>query len=151
MLLIFNYSAQTVSDYTSFYNDIVPKLDTIAVNKTQFYGQNFSNFYNELLNKNITVVGLNYDTKADPDLKYYVLRLYFSDIEMNIIALNNSFQYPWISITFENEIPTQIKNMVLQGQGQWNSTFLQFFANMKIEKILFVGTNGHNSTNWTGK
>jgi len=29
---------------------------------------------------------------------------------------------------------------------QWNSTISQFFSNMKIEKIEFIGLNGYNST-----
>lgn len=41
--------------------------------------------------------------------------------------------------------------MVLQNHGLWNSTFVQFFSNIKIEKIKFVGVNGYDSTDWTGK
>ena len=53
LLFIFSCKAQTTTDYINFYNDVVPKLNTIIPNKTQFYGQNFSNFYNELLSKNV--------------------------------------------------------------------------------------------------
>jgi len=151
VFLISNCNAQTVSDYTTFYNDIVPKLNTIAVNKTQFYGQNFSNLYGELLNKNISIVKLSCGSKGDPNSQFFVLDLFFEDSGMWSVATDNTFQYPWISITFENEIPSQVKNLVLQNQGQWNNTFVQFFSNMKIEKIMFVGVNGYNSTNWTGK
>ncbi len=157
ILLIFNvlffYSckAQATNDYVTFYSNVVPKLNTIVPNKTQFYGQNFSNFYNELLNKNIQIIKLGYDYKTDPGSKYYVLRLFFEDDDLWSVASNNDYQYPWISITFENEIPNQIKTMVLQNQGQWNTTFVQFFSNMKIEKIKFVGINGYDSANWTEK
>ncbi|CAH0128090.1 hypothetical protein SRABI04_00199 [Chryseobacterium sp. Bi04] len=54
-------------------------------------------------------------------------------------------------ITFESEIPSQIKNMVQEYNGVWTSIFTQFFANMKIEKIEFGGINGYNSNDWSGK
>lgn len=143
--------AQTANDYITFYNGVVPKLNTIAVNKTQFYGQNFSSFYNELLSKQIGVVKFGCGAKADPDSKYYILDLFFEDSEMWSVATNNPFQYPWVSITFQDEIPEQIKTMIRQNHGEWNNTFVQFFANMKIEKIKFVGVNGYNSNDWEGK
>lgn len=146
-----SYKAQTNNDYIAFYNGVVPTLNTIAVNKTQFYGHNFSTFYNELLTKNVNVVSLSYGTKIDPSSEYFILDLFFEDSDMWSIATQNKYQYPWISITFENEIPNQIKNMVLQNQGQWNNTFVQFFANMKIEKIKFVGINGYDNIDWQGK
>ncbi|WP_344827684.1 hypothetical protein [Chryseobacterium ginsenosidimutans] len=151
LLFIYNCKAQTTNDYITFYNNVVPKLNTIVPNKTQFYGQNFSNFYNELLNKQLNVVNFSCDTKIDPSSKYYVLRLFFEDSDLWSVATDNPFQYPWISITFENEIPNQIKNMILQNHGEWDNTFVQFFSNMKIEKIKFIGINGYNSTDWSEK
>lgn len=153
-IMFFQYNAckaQTANDYISFYNEIVPKFNTIAITKTQFYGQNFSNFYNELLSKNINILKLSYDYKTNPGTKYYILDLFFEDSEMWSVATANTFQYPWISITFENEIPSQIKNMVVQSHGEWNSNFAQFFSNMKIEKIKFIGVNGYDSNDWSGK
>ena len=147
----YNCKAQTVNDYVTFYNDIVPKLNTLAPTKIQFYGQDFSNFHNELLNKNINIVHLSYDYKIHPSTKYYVLYLFFEDSGMWSVASANTFQYPWISLSFENEIPSQIKNMVLQSQGKWDSNFAQFFSNMKIDKIKFIGVNGYDNNDWTGK
>jgi hypothetical protein len=77
--------------------------------------------------------------------------LFFEDSDLWSVATDNPFQYPWISITFENEIPNQIKNMILQNHGEWDNTFVQFFSNMKIEKIKFIGINGYNSTDWSEK
>ncbi|MCQ9634519.1 hypothetical protein MP477_06075 [Chryseobacterium sp. WG23] len=148
---IHNYKSQSVNDYIIFYNSITPKLNTIASNKTQFYGQNFSKFYSELSNKYITVVNLSYDSKTDTGKKYYILRLFFCDSNMDKPALDNKFQIPWITITFQDEIPPQIKNMVQKSNGVWTSIFTQFFANMKIEKIDFIGVNGYNSNDWSGK
>ena len=143
--------AASVDDYITFYNEVTPKLNTVAPIKTQFYGKNFSEFNTELINKNINIVNLGYDSKTDTGIKYYKLRLFFCDSNMDKPALDNKFQIPWITITFQDEIPPQIKNMVLQYHGEWNSTFVQFFSNMKIEQIDFVGGNGYNSNDWSGK
>ncbi|MDH6252194.1 hypothetical protein M2347_001921 [Chryseobacterium sp. H1D6B] len=151
IFFIHHFKAQSVNDYITFYNGVVPKLNTIASNKTQFYGQNFSKFNTELINKNINVVGLSYDSKTDIGIKYYLIRLFLSDSNMDKPALDNKFQIPWITITFQDEIPSQITNMVSQNHGEWNSTFIQFFSNMKIEKIDFIGVNGYNSSDWSGK
>ncbi|UZT98595.1 hypothetical protein ODZ84_03205 [Chryseobacterium fluminis] len=144
ILFIFNCRAQTTTDYINFYNTVVPKLNSIIPNKTQFYGQNFSNFYNELQSKNISIVGFIHDTKIKPSTKYYVIALFFCDKGMLNIASENSYQYPWAKITFVNEIPNQIEDMVRQYNAQWNPTFTQFFANMKIEKIEFTGVKGYS-------
>ena len=89
---------------------------------------------------------LSYDYKTDYDTKYHILRLYFNDNSYWHTATQNSFQFPSVSVIFENEIPKQIENMVYQSHGQWNFTFEQFFANMKIQEIIFIGMNGYNST-----
>lgn len=148
---IYNCKAQTTNDYVTFYNGVASKLNEVAIYKTQFYGQNFSNFYNELLNKNIAIIDISVDAKTDPGTKYYILRLYFSDSNMETIATSNSFRYPWVSITFQNEIPNQIKGMILQYHGEWNNNFVQFFSNLKIESIRFLGINGHNSNDYSAK
>jgi len=147
LFFIYNCKAQTTNDYINFYNDVVPKLNTIVPIKTQFYGQSFSSFYNELQNKNINIVLISYDVKDDTRNELYVLKLYFGNMNMwNIASDNSSFWFPSVDITFENEIPSQIKDMVRQYQGQWNPTFLQFFSSMKIEKIEFISINGYNSS-----
>lgn len=146
LFFIYSCKTQTTNDYIIFYNDVVPKLNLLVPNKTQYYGQNFSSFNNELINKNVNIVLLNYDTKVDNDTKYYILRLYFTNINMWDIASDNSFQLPAISITFENEIPKQIENLAKQNNMKWNATIAQFFSNMKIESIRFIGLNGYNST-----
>ena len=145
LFCMYNCKAQTTTDYINFYNDVVPKLNLLVPNKTQYYGQNFSNFYNELQNKNINVVMLNYDSKTDTSEKYYTLRLFFSDINMWDVASDNLYRFPILDITFENQIPSQIMNMVKQADSKWNANFVQFFSNMKIEKIEFIGMHGYNS------
>src|SRR5438128_934319 len=113
LFFIYNCKAQTITtnDYIAFYNDVVPKLNSIVPIKTQFYGQNFSNFYNELQNKNIDIVLFDYDTKTDPGTKYHILRLFFSDNNMWSIASENSFRFPKVVVTYKNEIPQQIETL----------------------------------------
>jgi hypothetical protein len=151
LLFTLSCKSQTVSDYITFYNNLVPKLNTMVPNKTQYYNQNFSNFYNELQNKNINITLITYYPKVIPDTKYYVLNIHFVEHIMWNISIDNSFQLPFISITFQNEIPSQIDQLSIQSQGRWNTTIAQFFANMKIEKIEFVGINGYNNPDRTIK
>jgi len=151
LFFIYSCKAQTANDYITFYNDVVPKLNSIVPNKTQFYGQNFSNFYNELQNKNIEIIMINCDTKLEESKEYYIIDLYFCDETMLSLASGNSFRYPWVSITFQNEIPNQIADMVKQNHSQWNNSFVQFLSDRKIEKIKFIGVRGYDSTDYSAK
>jgi hypothetical protein len=146
ILFLFSCKAQTTTNYITFYNDLVPKLNSMVPNKTQYYNQNFSNFYNELQNKNIDIVFLLYDPKVIPGTKYYVLKLFFTENMMWRLAVDNDYQLPAISITFQNEIPPQIDQLSEQSHGRWDYNISQFFANMKIESIRFIGLNGYDST-----
>ncbi|SHG24914.1 hypothetical protein SAMN02787073_3789 [Chryseobacterium vrystaatense] len=143
--LSYNCKAQGATEYINFYNVITPKLNSIASNKAQFYGQNFSNFYSELQNKNMGIAVFNYEAKTDPGTKYYVLTLIFTEINIWSLAMKNSFQYPMVAITFENEIPKQIDDIAKSNHLKWNDSIAQFFADMKIEKIEFIGINGYDS------
>ncbi|UZT98593.1 hypothetical protein ODZ84_03195 [Chryseobacterium fluminis] len=144
ILIICSSKAQTTTDYINFYNTVVPKLKSITPGKTQFYGQNFLSFYNEMLSKNISPVGWIYDSKIKPSTKYYKLTLFFCDMGMLRIARENSFQHPWVTITFADEISSQVESLMTQQHSQWNLTTAQFFSNMKIEKIEFTGVKGYN-------
>lgn len=148
---IYSCKAQTTNDYIAFYNDLAPKLNTMVPNKVQYYNQNFSNFYSELQNNNINIIFLLYEPKVIPGTKYYVLTLYFTENKMWRLAIGNTFQIPSISITFQDEIPSQINQLSAQSHGRWNSSIAQFFANMKIEKIEFVGVNGYDNPDRTIK
>ncbi|WP_292009576.1 hypothetical protein [Chryseobacterium sp.] len=148
-LITGNIKAQTASDYINFYNDIVPKLNSIIPNKTQFYGKPFSNFYSELQNKNINVKGWIFDPKIVPSTKYYVLKIFLCDVNMLGAASRNSFVYPLIIITFEEEIPSQVVSLMEQNHAVWNPTVAQFFSSLKIEKIEFSGVKGYNVKDWS--
>jgi hypothetical protein len=151
LFFIFNCRAQTADEYINFYNDVPPKLNSIIPNKTQFYGQPFSDFYNKLQTKNINIALISYDAKNDIDKELYVLKLYFNNINMWNTASDNSFWFPSVDVTFQNGISPQIIDMVRQYRGQWNQNFLQFFSSMKIEKIEFISVNGYNSSDRTVK
>ncbi|UZT98597.1 hypothetical protein ODZ84_03215 [Chryseobacterium fluminis] len=151
ILIICSSKAQTTTDYINFYNTVVPKLKSITPGKTQFYGQPFSIFYNELQNRNINLVGLVYDTKIKPSTKYHVVSLFFCDATMISIASKNSFRYPIINITFEDEIPSHIISAIEQNNSRWNTSLIQLFSNLKIENIKFIGINGYESSDRTIK
>ena len=149
LFFIYNCKAQTTNDYITFYNDVVPKLNSIVPNKTQFYGQNFSNFNTELQSKNLDIISWFHDTKISPSTKYYVLKLFFSDRSMLKISSDNSFQYPLVVITFENEIPSQVIDLMEESRGEWTYNSQLFFANMKIESIDFIGVKGYDSDDYS--
>ncbi|NML56541.1 hypothetical protein [Chryseobacterium cheonjiense] len=150
-LLIYSCKSQTTNDYITFYNNLVPKLNSLVPNKIQYYNQNFSNFNTELQNNGINIISFTYYPKVIPGIQYYVLNLNFIELDMWKIASENSYRRPFISITFQDEIPSQIDQLSIQSQGRWNPTIAQFFANMKIEKIEFVGINGYNNPDRTIK
>ncbi|GAA5097711.1 hypothetical protein GCM10023210_33020 [Chryseobacterium ginsengisoli] len=149
LFFIYNCKAQTTSDYITFYNDVVPKLNSIVPNKTQFYGHNFSNFNTKLKNKNVEIVRWFQDTKISPSTKYYVLKLFFFDRSLLSVASDNDFNFPRVIITFENEIPSQVQNLMVESRGDWTYNVQQFFANLKIEKIEFTGVKGYDSHDYS--
>lgn len=151
LILSINCKSQTVLDYVNFYNEITPKLNVLADNKSQYIGQNFSLFNNAIYNNNISIISIGYHSKVASSKRYYILALEFCNDDLFFIGLDNEYQVPVVYVTFENEIPSSIKSMVLQYKGEWNSAFEQFFANMKIEKIKFTGVNGYYSNNRTPK
>ncbi|WP_292009578.1 hypothetical protein, partial [Chryseobacterium sp.] len=115
----------------------------------QFYGKPFSNFYSELQNKNISVKGWIFDPKIVPGTKYYVLTLFFSDMSLLRVAKENSFRSPRMSVTFEDEIPSQVVSLMEQNHAVWNPTVAQFFSSLKVEKIEFSGVKGYNVKDWS--
>ncbi|UPQ75086.1 hypothetical protein [Chryseobacterium nepalense] len=150
ILFLLNCKAQTATDYINHYNDVVPKLNGIIPNKIQFYNQNFSSLQNEMLNKNVQPNGWIYDTKISSSNKYYVLKLFFVDMAMLRVSSKNSFQYPLVIITFENEIPfPQVQSLMEQYHAVWDPNVAQFFSNMKIEKIEFTGVKGYDSEDYS--
>ncbi|KMQ69411.1 hypothetical protein ACM39_04845 [Chryseobacterium sp. FH2] len=151
LFIIKNYSAQNVNDYIAFYNVTAPKLNSIAINKAQYYNQNFSNFYSDLVNKNLLITTIGVHGKTDTSPQNYILHLNFSDDNIWSFASDNKFQYPSIWITFENEISNQVNVAIKQNYGEWNNTLTQLFSNMKIVNIEIAGANGYNSTDWTSK
>lgn len=137
--------------YLNFYNSISPKLNELVPNKTQFYNQNFLNFYNEILSKNLVVQRISTDGKIDNSKQHYVLTLHFCDYGINSFAADKGYQYPVVRITFQNQIPDSTTNLVKQNQAYWNSTLLNEFSNILIESIEFGGINGYNNSNRTPK
>lgn len=141
-------SQTTLNDYITFYNGVSSKLNIIVPNKAQFINQNFSNFYLELKNKNIIIKNIGTSSKEANSPKDYLLSLYFSDSDITNFVFNKNvftYQYPVVWITFQNEIPPEVNNVIRSYYGDWNENVAQLFSNMKIEKIEFVGINGYNN------
>jgi len=88
-----------------------------------------------------------YDSKIFDSKDSYILRIYFTNNENRIYAVNNHYQFPTISILFKNKIPGEIEKLTEQFHGEWNEDTAKFFSNMEIEKIDFYGINGMESMN----
>ncbi|UZT98596.1 hypothetical protein ODZ84_03210 [Chryseobacterium fluminis] len=151
LFLICNCKAQIVNNYINFYNHTISNLNPIISTKSQYYNLPFSNFYNELQNRNINIQGWFYDTKISPSTKYYVLKLFLSDLNMLNIASENSYHDPRISITFKDEIPNQVQTLMERNHSQWNPVVAQFFSDIKVESIRFIGVRGYDSTDYSAK
>jgi hypothetical protein len=149
VFISFNCNAQRINDtaYINYYNSLVPTLNAMATTKTQFYGQTFNSFYAHILNNNLTIVSIGVDSKVANSRFDYVLTLQFASDTMICYGIDKGYQHPKIRITFANAMPAEIKDMLLQYKGFWNTTYQQFFSNMVIESIAFGGTNGYNSPN----
>lgn len=151
--IIFSYicTAQNITtlQYVNYYNRITPKLNVIRQNKTQYYNQNFSMFYNRLVSQNLSVGKIGIQNKMATSNDMYTLALYFEDFNMASFGIEKEFQCPVVYVTFVNEIPKQINAMLRQYEGNWNSNFANFFSNMTVESIEFVGVNGYNSSDRT--
>jgi len=153
LIFVCSCNAQRVTQqqYINFYNEVTPKLNQIVPNKTQFYNQNFSSLYSEILNKNIIVDNIGVETKKANSKQLYILVLHFADDRILFYGADKQFQCPSIWITFTNEIPNQIYTMIQQNEGKWNSNYVTYFSNMVIEKIEFVGINGYKNPDRTVK
>jgi hypothetical protein len=149
VFISFNCTAQRINDasYINYYNSVVPTLNAMATTKTQYYGQNFSAFYTAILNNNLTIVSIGVGPKISNSRLNYELTLQFASDTMVCYGIDKGYQHPVIRITFTNAMPAEIKDMLLQYKGFWNTTYQQFFSNMVIESIAFGGTNGYNSPN----
>ena len=151
LLAFSSVKAQTVNDYINFYNIISPKLNAVAAVKSNYIHQDFSLFLNKLNTENIMINRVSYYPRNSSTEKIYTISLWFTNIDLREVASDQSYQLPIVWITFENEVPQSLVNMVLQYQGKWNLQFEQFFKNMKIEKIKFIGINGYNNPDRTPK
>ena len=58
----------------------------------------------------------------------------------------NKYQFPIITITFQEEIPYEFRALTVKYEGKLNEEVKTFLSNRKIEKIDFYGINGLKNT-----
>lgn len=139
-------SAQS-AEYRKFYNDVAPKLRTMAEYKKQYYGKEFSEFYKELGKKNLKV--LSHSTSSISDGPYrgenIILNLYFTDYDTQSYAYHNKYAEPSISILLFEEISPEIQKLGRKYRGVWNDEVYQLVRNKKIREIEFLDLEGVNN------
>lgn len=150
-LLSLQFCNAQQNEYFKFYNQITPKLQEIAKNKTQYYNGKFSDFNVTFQNHNVTIKKFGYGPKIFNSKDNYVLNIYFTDQESLGYASDHRYQFPIINITFTEKIPDVIKDLAIKYEGKWNNDMLVFFSNQHIEKIDFYGINGVTSSDRKGR
>lgn len=136
--------SQNKERYINDYNKSVPKLQQIAAAKQQFCKNNFSKFLSIIEKKEVKIDNYTYlERGLSP--KIYDIILNFTSLDDSIVAEKNNYLSPYIVITFENQIPDEIRQLTLKYHGELTQEVKDFFADRKIEKIEFYGINGLNS------
>ena len=141
-----NCKSQDAQKYIAQYEESVPKLQQLAEEKNKFYGKNFSIFVDELEKNKIKIFNFGYDGKIAGSPKIYVVRFWFNDIGAIDMVQKNKYQFPIITITFQEEIPYELRALTVKYEGKLNEEVKTFLSNRKIEKIDFYGINGLKNT-----
>lgn len=130
-------------EYEKIYNDVMPKLQTLAQQKTSFYNKTFSELYSYLNEKKVKIEKMTYEPKNEErDREYYILILRPLNEELISYAYRNKLANPYIYILFKEQIPVEIEKMVWDTHGIWSEKFANYFANYTIEKIEFYDIRG---------
>lgn len=138
-------SAQS-AEYRKFYNDVAPKLRTMAEYKKQYYGKEFSEFYKELGKKNLKVLSyLPMDIQDGPYRGGIIIYLSFIDYDMKSYAYENKYAPPSIGILLPEGVSPEIENIRRKYRGVWNDEIYQLVRNKKIREIEFLELEGVNN------
>jgi len=138
------YKSQNKERYVNAYNKAVPQLQQIALSKQKFYKKNFSEFLSVIEKRGAKVDNYNYRERGLSP-KIYGIILNFTNLDDFIVAEKNNYLSPYIMITFQDQIPDELRQLTLKYHGELTQEVKDFLANRKIEKIEFYGINGLTS------
>ncbi len=145
ILFIFQFfKSQNKERYENDYNKNVPKLQQIALSKQTFYGENFFELLSSIQSKGAKINNFSYRERGLSP-KIYDVVLNFSDTDDFLIAEKKNYLRPYIIITFQEQIPDELRQLTLKYHGELTQEVKDFLANRKIEKIEFFGINGLTS------
>ncbi|MEC3877430.1 hypothetical protein [Chryseobacterium salviniae] len=129
----------SMTNYPSFYTQIVNKLNNIIPNKTVYYNQPLSVLLQTLSQNNLTI-------KAYDPVPYnnrYLKLMFIDDAETNSERRKNGYVAPYIDIYFKQPYNYQQASAIInQYHWFWNSTAENFYKNLLIEKIEFWYVRG---------
>lgn len=143
-----NCKAQDSQKYVEQYNNVAPKLQQLAKQKTtnKIAYQDFNNILNSIENTGVKIIDYGYGGKEVNSREIYVVRLYVMEHNLtNVPNLQNKFQYPVIWVTFKERIPDEIKVLTRKYYGTLSPEVRKFLGNRQIEKVEFYGINGLTS------
>ncbi len=147
VITIFQFcKSQDTKKYADSYNKNVPKLQSLAEDKKQFYNGNFSDFINEMEKKHIEIINYGYSGRTDIQEDIYILNLWLVNRENLDMIRKNDYQTPIILVYFKEQIPNELKILTQKYEGELSPEVIEFLADRKIEKIEFYGINGLKST-----
>ena len=128
-----------ITDYPAYYNQTINKLNIIIPNKTNFYGQPFSDFLLAFSQNTITIKAYYphpYDNKK-------IRLMFLNDAENTANIWRNNYVTPHIEITFQQPYNFQQASSILnQYHWFWNSAAENFYKDLIIEKIEFWYVRG---------
>ncbi|WP_154656902.1 hypothetical protein [Epilithonimonas tenax] len=146
VLFLFQFcKSQNNERYVNAYNKALPQLQQVATLKQQFYKKDFSELLTYLKDKEAKITYYGFSGKTDISPKIYILRIYFTNQDDTSKAIDNNYQIPFIIITFQDQIPDELRQLTLKYHGELTQEVKDFLANRKIEKIEFFGINGLTS------
>ncbi|MCY0969532.1 hypothetical protein [Chryseobacterium wangxinyae] len=140
LFFIYNCKAQTANDYITFYSNVVPKLNLLVPNKTQYYGQSLLAFLQALNQNNIIV------KEYEPaPFNNKLLKLSFTwNRDLRIGRYDHNYVEPYISIYFQQPFNYPQATVIFNNNyhSYWNPAAENFYKNLIIEKIEFWYVRG---------
>lgn len=145
VLFLFQFcKSQDKERYVNAYTKAVPQLQQVASSKQKFYKKNFTEFLSVVESKGVKVDNYSFRERGLSP-KIYDVILNFTNLDDFIVAEKNNYLSPYIMITFQDQIPDEIRQLTLKNHGELTQEVKDFLANRKIEKIEFYGINGLTS------
>jgi len=143
ILFVFQFcKSQNKERYVNDYNKAVPKLQQVATSKQKYYGKDFSEFMSQLESNGVKIKSFFYKEKGlSPKINMIILEFVDSDD----FGIDDNYQHPRILITFQEQIPDEIRQLTLKSHGELTQEVKDFLADRKIENIVFYGINGLTS------